>query len=239
MLGLVPTIRSDAGRRSNNEDRAFASARLVAVADGVGGHAAGEVASSAAIDSLILLDKCRPQEPMAAELEKAILDGNDRIRFLAECRPQYAGMATTLSTVALAEDDTYAIANIGDSRVYLLRDARLRQLTRDDSLLQELIDSGRVRPEEAAGHPRRNVVVEVLDGQPERAPKLQTLRAESGDRLLLCSDGVSDVLEAATLERVLCDSAREEAAQRLVDLALEAGSRDNVTVVVADVTYAA
>ena len=234
MLQLEPAVRSDVGRRSNNEDSAFAGRRLVAVAEGVGGHAAGEVASRAAIDALITLDKTRPQRPLRDELEHAVRDGNDRIRFLAECRPQYAGMGTTLSTVALGEDGTYVIANIGDSRVYLLRAGRLDQLTRDDSLLQELIERGKVRPEDAQQHPQRNVVVEVLDGRPERAPKLRTLGARDGDRLLLCSDGVSDVLDEAAIARVLEGAALDDAAQRLVELALEAGSRDNVTAVVVD-----
>ena len=235
MLELLPAVRSDVGRRTNNEDSAFASRRLAAVADGVGGHAAGEVASRAAIDALILLDKCRPERPLRDELEGAVRDGNDRIRFLVECRPQYAGMGTTLSTVALAGDGTYVVANIGDSRAYLLREGRLRQLTRDDSLLQDLIDAGTVRAEEAQRHPLRNVVKEVLDGDARRAPRLQTLPAAPGDRLLLCSDGVTDVLDDAVLVRALNGTSREEAAQRLVRLALDAGSRDNVTAVVADV----
>lgn len=235
MLQLEPAVRSDVGRRSNNEDSAFAGTRLAAVADGVGGHAAGEVASRAAIDALVTLDKSRPQQALPDELVQAVLDGNDRIRFLAECRPQYAGMATTLATVALGDDGTYAIANIGDSRIYLLRDGRLAQLTRDDSLLQELIELGKVRPEDAPHHPQRNVVMEVLDGRPDRAPKVHTLQARSGDRLLLCSDGISDVLDAAAIEEVLAATPREQCAQRLIDLALEAGSRDNVTAVVVDV----
>ncbi len=238
MLALEPSVHSEAGRRSNNEDRAFASRRLVAVADGVGGHAAGEVASGAAIDMLMMLDKCHLQEPLADELERAVREGNDRIRFLAECRPQYAGMATTLSTVALGDDDTYAIANIGDSRIYLLRDGRLDQLSHDDSLVQQLVDAGRLQPEEAATHPYKNVVVAVLDGDPERKPKVQVQEACPGDRLLLCSDGISDVLDAAVIEEVLSGTPREQCPQRLVDLALKAGSRDNVTAVVADVVAA-
>ena len=235
MLALVPAIRSDVGRRTNNEDNAFASSRLAAVADGVGGHAAGEEASRAAIDALITLDKSRLQEPLRDGLDRAVREGNDRIRFLVECRPQYAGMATTLSAVAIGNDGCYAIANIGDSRIYLLRDGRLAQLTRDDSLVQELIERGRVKPEDARRHPQRNVVMEVLDGKPERAAKVQTMEARPGDRLLLCSDGVSDVLDPEAIAEVLAGTPLDDCAQRLVDLALGAGSRDNVTAVVVDV----
>jgi protein phosphatase len=238
-LRLAPSVRSDTGRRSNNEDNAFASPRLAAVADGVGGHAAGEEASRAAIDALITLDKCRLQEPLPESLERAVRDGNERIGFLAECRPQFAGMATTLSAVALADDGTYAIANIGDSRIYLLRDGALTQLTRDDSLLQQLIELGQVKPEDAPRHPQRNIVLEVLDGDPKRSPEVRTLRAQAGDRLLLCSDGVSDVLRPEAIAEVLRDAPLDDCSQQLVDRALAAGSRDNVTAVVVDVVPAA
>jgi protein phosphatase len=235
-LRLAGVVRSDVGRRANNEDAAFASPRLVAVADGVGGAAAGEVASWAAIDALINMDKCLLQAPLDDALRRAVREGNARIGFIAECRPQFAGMSTTLTTVALANDGTYVIANVGDSRTYLLRDGSLRQLTRDDSFIQQLMDSGRVSADEARRHPYRNLVLEALDGDPARMGTVDSLPARLHDRLLLCSDGLSDVLDDETLADVLRTSrSADRCAERLVDLALTAGSRDNVTVIVADV----
>jgi PPM family protein phosphatase len=235
-LALESAVRSDVGPvRTNNEDAAYASPRLVAVADGVGGAAAGEVASRAAIDALVALDKRRLDRPLPDALRAAIADGNERIGFIAACRPRTAGMSTTLTAVALG-DDGYAVANVGDSRTYLLRDGVLRPLTRDDSLVQRLLDSGAITPDEARGHPQRSLVVEALDGDPGRTPpEVATLRARPGDRLLLCSDGLTDYARDDAIAAALEIEDRAAAAERLVALALDAGARDNVSVVVADV----
>jgi PPM family protein phosphatase len=235
-LALEAAIRTDVGPvRRNNEDAAYASPRLAAVADGVGGAAAGEVASRAAIDALVALDKRRLERPLAEALRAAVADGNARIGFIAACRPQTAGMSTTLTAVAL-DDARYAIANVGDSRTYLLRDGVLRPLTRDDSLVQRMLDSGALTLDEARRHPQRSVVVEALDGDPDRRPPaVASLAARLGDRLLLCSDGLSDAVDDEAIAAALAGIAdRRACAERLVELALAAGARDNVSVVVAD-----
>src|SRR3954451_18462267 len=235
-LALECAARNDIGRRANNEDAVYISSRVVAVADGVGGAAAGEVASQRGVDSLALLDKSKLDIPLDAALENAIAWGNESIGFIASSRPQLAGMSTTLTAVALANDGMYVIANIGDSRTYLLRAGELTQLSRDDSLVQDLIDAGHLTPEQARKHPARNVVMHALDGDPERRPVTQLVPAAAGDRLLLCSDGLSDVIEPAALCEVLCTRAdRDECADHLIHLALEGGTRDNVSAIVADV----
>jgi PPM family protein phosphatase len=236
-LALRYAVRSDLGRRPNNEDAVFASPRVVAVADGVGGSAAGEVASRTVIDAVAHMDKCRLSDRVDSALRAAVASGNDAIGFIASCRPLLAGMSTTLTAIALAEDE-YAIANIGDSRTYLFRDARLTQLTRDDSYVQELIDSGDLTTDAARHHPQRSIVLEALDGDARRSPSVRTARAQVGDRLLLCSDGLSDMVEDDALEAALSIPSRDQCADRLVELALAAGGRDNVSVIVADVVVA-
>jgi PPM family protein phosphatase len=232
-LALECAARTDPGRvRDHNEDSVFATPRLAAVADGVGGHAAGEVASQVAIGAMASLEKRWLGAPLAHELAAAVRDGNEKIGFIASCRPAMAGMATTLTAVALREE--YVVANIGDSRTYLLRDGALEQLTRDDSYLQMLLDRGHVEPEAARSHPQRNLVLEVLDGAPQRAPTVTKHDARAGDRLLLCSDGISDVLTSGEIGELLGDTGAAHAAERLIAAALEAGSRDNLSAVVAD-----
>src|SRR4051812_39212319 len=143
-LALECATRSDVGRRRNNEDALYASPRLAAVADGVGGHAAGEVASQWIIQALKQLDNSRLAKPLPAALADAVAWGNQTIGFVAECRPHTAGMSTTLTAVALGDDGAYVLANIGDSRTYLLRAGELTQLTRDDSFVQYMVDSGQL-----------------------------------------------------------------------------------------------
>jgi PPM family protein phosphatase len=236
MLALECASRTDTGRRANNEDSVFFSSRLAAVADGVGGHAAGEVASGWIVQALINLDKSRLSAPLELAVADAIAWGNQTIGFVAESEPQKAGMSTTLTAIALADDGAYVLANIGDSRTYLLRDGRLRQLSRDDSFVQELLDNGYVTAEQARTHPARSLVLQALDGDPERRPAIERIAAREGDRLLLCSDGLSDVVDDESLQAVLrAEPDRDACADRLVALALERGARDNVTVVVADV----
>jgi protein phosphatase len=231
-------VRTDTGPvRPHNEDAAFATPRLAAVADGVGGHAAGEVASRTVVGVLASLEKAWVDEPLDAALARAVADGNDRIAFLMECRPETAGMGTTLTAVALHEE--YVVANIGDSRTYLLRDGELRRLTRDDSYLQELLEAGVVSPEDARRHPQRNLVTAALDGAPGRAPAITRVPARPGDRLLLCSDGLSDAVDEPQIASLLAEPDAASAADALVRAALEAGARDNVTVVVADAVQVA
>jgi protein phosphatase len=206
------------------------------VADGVGGHAAGEIASGWAIQAMIALDKSRLGAPLDVAVREAIGWGNETIGFVARCRPETTGMSTTLTAVALDLDGAYVLANIGDSRTYLLRDGALSRVSRDDSFVQELLDRGHITAAQARLHPSRSLVLEALDGAPGRAPAIQRLSAQAGDRLLLCSDGLSDVLDDDVLEQALsAHAAASESADRLVELALDAGARDNVSVVVADV----
>ena len=233
-LMLECSARSDVGRRPNNEDSVFVSPRLAAVADGVGGSAAGEVASRTLIVALMHVDKCRLQGRVEDALSEGIARGNQAIGFIAGCRPAMAGMSTTVTAVALG-DDGYVVANLGDSRTYLLRDGALTQLTHDDSWVQLMIDSGELTPEAARDHPQRSLVLAALDGEPDRAPSLTTFAARPGDRLLLCSDGLSDVLDDATIAATLRGASRAECAGRLIDLALAAGGPDNISAVVADV----
>jgi protein phosphatase len=235
-LLLEPAARTDVGRRRNNEDAVFATHRLAAIADGVGGAAGGEVASQTMIGVLQHLDKCRLERTLADDLAATIAWGNDRIGFLAACRPELTGMSTTLTAVVLADDEAYAIANVGDSRTYLLRDGRLARLTRDDSLVQALIDRGALTEAAARRHPQRSLVLEALDGAPRDRRPIARVPARPGDRLLLCSDGLSDALDDAAIAALLrADADPGRCADALVAAALAAGARDNVTVVVADV----
>jgi len=235
-LALECAARNDIGRRANNEDAIYTSSRLAAVADGVGGAAAGEVASQRIVNSLAHFDTSRLEVPLDAALENAIVFANESIGFMASARPQMEGMSTTLTAVALSNDGTYVVANIGDSRTYLLRAGELTQLSRDDSLVQDLIDAGHLTPEQARRHPARNVVMHALDGDPERRPVTQIVPAQAEDRLLLCSDGLSDSVDHETLHATLTDfTDRTKCADQLVHLALEHGARDNVSAIVADV----
>ena len=234
-LMLQAAARTDVGRRANNEDTVFASPRLAAVADGVGGAAAGEVASQAVINALVHLDKCRLESPLEDALARAVGHGNETIGFIAESRPQTAGMSTTLTALALADEGDYALVNIGDSRTYLLRDGALTRLTRDDSLVQELLDGGHLTEAQARAHPQRSLVLRALDGREREPAPVTTFAAREGDRLLLCSDGLSDVVGDDEIAAALGDGPAGACAERLVELALAAGARDNVSVVVADV----
>ncbi|HEX2106005.1 MAG TPA: protein phosphatase 2C domain-containing protein [Solirubrobacteraceae bacterium] len=235
-LMLEAAARTETGPvRGNNEDAVFAGPRLLAVADGVGGAAAGEVASRLAIDAVAHLAGRRLDAPLEGALADALATANDTIGFVAECRPLMAGMSTTLTTVALSDDGAYLLANVGDSRTYLLRDGALTRLSRDDSLVQLLVDRGAVTPAEARRHPQRSLVLETLDGRPRERTAPARLRARAGDRLLLCSDGLSDMVDDDAIATALREPSREACADRLVGLALAAGGRDNVSVVVADV----
>src|SRR3954454_15583643 len=202
-FSLECAARSHIGRRQNNEDAVYWSPRLAAVADGVGGAAAGEVASGGFIQALQNLDKSRRCGPLDDALVEAIAWGNETIGFVGSNRPQLSGMSTTLTAVALANDGTYTFANIGDSRTYLLREGKFTQLSRDDSFVQHMIDEGHLTVEQARRHPSRSLVLEALDGKPDRRPVITSLAACADDRLLLCSDGLSDVVEPEVLQRVL------------------------------------
>ncbi|HEU0131241.1 MAG TPA: Stp1/IreP family PP2C-type Ser/Thr phosphatase [Mycobacteriales bacterium] len=226
---------SDVGLlRDGNEDAAFAGRRLLAVADGMGGHAAGEVASAAVIAALEQLDELGVDagDPREA-LQDAVREANANLRDMVAADAELHGMGTTVTAV-LTDGDAAWLAHVGDSRAYLLREGELRQLTRDHTFVQQLVDEGRIRREDVSTHPQRNVIMRALDGREGLELDLERLEVRPGDRLLLCSDGLSGVVTDDSLAAVLGDSSPEEAVQRLVDLALRGGGPDNITCIVAD-----
>jgi serine/threonine protein phosphatase PrpC len=234
-LGIRYAVRSDIGmHRKQNEDSAYAGARLLAVADGLGGHAGGEVASAAAIDALKPLDTEIPAGDLLNALEHAVHEANDKLQLIAESDPSLRGLGTTL-TAMLWSGSQLALVHIGDSRAYLLREGELFQITHDHTLVQTLIDEGRITPDEAASHPQRSLLMQALDGRSPR-PDLQLREATEGDRYLLCSDGLYSVVAMDKLREVLSDVPDpEDVVQQLIDLANSGGGPDNITCVVADV----
>ena len=237
-MRLVFAAATDVGRmRKNNEDSYLSSQPVAAVADGMGGHSAGEVASAIAIEELAALRDRGPWENETAatdDLKQAILRANRRIRETAAGDRKLNGMGTTL--VALLEDgDMVHVANVGDSRGYLLRQGELSQVTVDHSLVQELVDDGRLSPEDAERHPQRSVITRALGIDREVEFDLFTYKLQVGDRLLLCSDGLSDVVEPAQIRNVLLRVRNShQAARKLVTVANEQGGPDNITVIVVD-----
>ena len=223
--------------RSNNQDSGYAGSNLFVVADGMGGHAGGDVASSIAIAQLAELD--RPfDSPAAAEraLGEAITDTAAALIDTVAARPELAGMGTTVSALAMV-DDYAVIAHIGDSRVYLYRDGALTQITTDHTFVQRLVDSGRITPEEARYPPRRSVLMRVL-GDMSPNPEIDTfvMPTQPGDRWLLCSDGLCGVVpDTQTSKALAADLAPARTADALLKMALDAGAPDNVTIVLVDV----
>lgn len=233
-LVLRYAARSDRGLvRSNNEDSVYAGARLLALADGMGGHAAGEVASQLVIAALAHLDDDEPGGDLLGKLDAAVQEGNAAIAAYVGQHPELEGMGTTLTTILFA-GPRLGMAHIGDSRGYLLRDGELSQITKDDTFVQTLVDEGRITLDEAHSHPQRSLIMRALTGH-EVEPTLTMREAQAGDRYLLCSDGLSDPVSDETIHEALEIPDVDEAALRLIELALRGGGPDNITVVVADV----
>jgi PPM family protein phosphatase len=233
-LVLRYAARSDRGLvRANNEDSVYAGARLLALADGMGGHAAGEVASQLVIAALAHLDDDEPGGDLLAKLDAAVRSGNSAIAAQVEMEPDLEGMGTTLTAI-LFDGNRIGLVHIGDSRGYLLRDGELAQITKDDTFVQTLVDEGRITREEAHSHPQRSLIMRALTGH-EVEPTLIMREARAGDRYLLCSDGLSDPVSDETILEALQIPDVAESAYRLIELALRGGGPDNVTVVVADV----
>lgn len=235
-LALRYAVRSDVGLlREGNEDSAYAGPHLLAVADGMGGHAAGEVASAATITTIAPLDEQDPGPDLVGALADAVATANLRLQELIISDPAIEGMGTTL-TALLWSGGYAALCHIGDSRAYLLRESRLVQITHDHTLVQSLVDEGKITEDDVATHPHRSLLLRALDGRTIAEPDLTPLETFPGDRYLLCSDGLSGVVTEQTLHQTL-ESIRDpdKAALRLVELAIKGGGPDNITCIVADV----
>ncbi len=233
-LVLHYSARSDRGLvRANNQDSVYAGPRLLALADGMGGHAAGELASKLVIAALVPLDDDDPGDDLLAKLRAATAAGNAAITALVAEDPELDGMGTTLTAVLFA-GNRLGIVHVGDSRAYLMRDGVFTQITRDDTFVQSLIEEGRITEDEAASHPQRSLLLRALTGH-ELEPSLTVREARAGDRYLLCSDGLSGVVSAETLAETLHIPEPDACADRLIELALKGGGPDNITCIVADV----
>jgi PPM family protein phosphatase len=237
-LALHYALRSDVGLlREGNEDSAYAGPRLLAIADGMGGHAAGEVASAVAISAIAPLDRqgLTRNDEMLDALAAAVASARNTLHDMSVADPAVEGMGTTL-TAMLWADTQVAVCHIGDSRAYLLRNRDLWQITRDHTLIQSLVDEGRLSPAAAANHPQRSLIMRALQGSTDADPDLAMHDALLGDRYLLCSDGLTDVVSDEAVHHVLSTVAdADEAVDRLIELAIRNGGPDNITCIVADV----
>ncbi len=223
--------------RSNNQDSGYAGKHLFVVADGMGGHAGGDVASAIAIKRIAEVDKDYPTADDAEfALQSALIAANSLLAETVFEHSELTGMGTTVSGL-LRVGDTVAIAHIGDSRIYLFRDGELEQVSSDHTFVQRLVDSGRITPDEAAVHPRRSVLMRVL-GDVDASPEIDTTLHDTkpGDRWLICSDGLSSYVSHEKMTAILQSMPDAQAAgERLVKESLDAGAPDNVTVVIADI----
>ncbi|MER6421632.1 Stp1/IreP family PP2C-type Ser/Thr phosphatase [Streptomyces sp. NPDC001137] len=221
--------------REGNEDSGYAGPRLLAIADGMGGAAAGEVASSEAISTIVALDDDVPGSDILTSLGTAVQRANDQLRSMVEEDPQLEGMGTTL-TALLWTGQRLGLVHVGDSRAYLLRDGVLTQITQDHTWVQRLVDEGRITEEEATTHPQRSLLMRALGSGEHVEPDLSIREVRAGDRYLICSDGLSGVVSHQTLEDTLASyQGPQETVQELIQLALRGGGPDNITVIVADV----
>jgi len=225
--------------RSGNEDSALTCSSLLAVADGMGGHAGGEVASQIAIKALATLIPVLTAPDIDTDsIEDLLLNSlhtiDGEISRIASDEIELRGMGTTL-TALLIKDGRVALLHVGDSRCYRLRGNTFEQLTHDHTVLQELLDSGAISISEAHDHPQRSMLTQVLMGEGSVAPVLMVYEVNSKDRFLLCSDGLSSVLTEKEIKSLLKKSNRDEAVEALIEATYVNGAPDNVTVVIADV----
>ncbi|MBV9291343.1 MAG: Stp1/IreP family PP2C-type Ser/Thr phosphatase [Frankiales bacterium] len=233
-LTLRYGARSDVGLlRAGNEDAMYAGPRLLAVADGMGGHAAGEVASRIVIETVAALDAQPPDGNLTDALRDAVHTANTYLRDMVAADGALEGMGTTL-TALLWVGEQLGLVHVGDSRGYLYRDGQLQPITHDHTLVQNLIDEGRITPEEATTHPQRSWITRALDGREALDLDLSMRDVQPGDRYLLCSDGLSSYVSEQTIAETLAEADPQVVCDRLVDLALRAGGPDNVTCIVAD-----
>lgn len=231
----IPEIyasRTEVGNvREHNEDSFLAHSPLFVVADGMGGHEAGEVASEIAINTMA---EHMPQAPDVKALAQTVRLANEAVLRGAEDGTGRPGMGTTMTAAAVFGDEV-VVAQVGDSRAYLIHNGALQRITRDHSLVADLLEQGRITEEEARYHPQRSVITRALGSDPNMEPDTYRLRVEPGDRLMLCSDGLSSMIDDAAIEAIMLDNPDpQKACDALVDEALAAGGLDNVTVVVVD-----
>ena len=231
---LAYAARSDRGLiRSSNQDSVYAGNTLLVVADGMGGHAAGDMASRLVVAAFVPLDDRDAGGDLLRALAKATRDGNAAIADVVHENPELDGMGTTL-TALLFDGGRLGMAHVGDSRAYLYRNGVLHQLTHDDTFVQSLIDDGRITQEEAAHHPQRSLLLRALNGT-EVDPSLTIREVTAGDRYLICSDGLPGVVSAEAIAEALANPDPGVTADALIQLALVGGGPDNITVIVADV----
>ncbi|WP_305788535.1 protein phosphatase 2C domain-containing protein [Symbioplanes lichenis] len=237
-LTLRYAAQSDRGLiRDGNQDSVYAGPRLLAVADGMGGMAAGDVASNIVIAAMAPLDEDVPGDALVDALRHAVGTANQTLRDTVDANPALEGMGTTLTAV-LFSGSKLGMVHIGDSRAYLLRQGEFAQITKDDTYVQMLVDEGRISPEEASSHPQRSLLTRALDGR-DIDPEYSVRQVLKGDRYLICSDGLSGVVSAETIGDAMRDIPDPQACvERLVQLALRGGGPDNITVVIADATDA-
>jgi protein phosphatase len=234
MTHLKTASRTELGHvRDNNEDAVFTSSRLAVVADGMGGHPGGEIASAVAVSLVQAAFTGRSLD----ELQAAVRAANRAIWDRASGNPELEGMGTTVCAAGVTNDGDLAVVHVGDSRAYVLHDGLLRRITDDHSLTAELVRRGELREEDALEHPQRGVITRVLGGAAHVEPDGSTHRTTIGDRLLLCSDGLFNELRDEDIASIMTANEQVEGtADGLVELALERGGRDNVTVVVAEIS---
>jgi protein phosphatase len=235
-FGIRFAAQSDIGLvRAHNEDRAYAGSRVLAVADGLGGHPGGERASAAAIDALSALEDEGSQADPLAALGQAVRMAGAKLSELVDSEPTLEGLGTTV-TALLWSGSQLALAHIGDSRAYVLRDGELFTLTEDHTYVQSLIREGRISVDEAARHPQRQLLVRALDGTTDPQPDLSLHAVQSGDRYLLCTDGLHAVVaEADIVAAMIAPGGPKQVVSSLIGLANVAGGPDNVACAVADI----
>jgi len=235
-LSLRFAARSEIGKvRRNNEDAGYASTDLLVVADGMGGHEAGELASAATVAAVVVAaSNSVGADEVLNQLAEAVITSGEYIADVVSGHRDLAGMGTTMTVVALRED-RIAMAHVGDSRAYVYRDGALQQMTKDHTFVQTLVDSGEITLEQAAVHPRRNLMMRAIDGIHAVEVDLSVRETREGDRYLLCSDGLCGVIDASTISECLSQEDLTQAVTLLIDAAMAAGAPDNITVVVADV----
>jgi PPM family protein phosphatase len=237
-LAVRYAVQSDIGlHREDNEDSVYAGPRLLAVADGMGGHAGGEVASAAVIEALRPLDTQVPAGELLSALDHAVRRANSAMRDIVKADPSLRGMGTTL-TALLWSGSQLGLVHIGDSRAYLVRAGEVFQITHDHTMVQSLLDDGRITADEVASHPQRSLLLRALGdvGDSSSEPDLQLREARPGDRYLLCSDGLHEIAPPDSIARVLLTiSDPDQAAADLIALAIDGGGPDNITCIVADV----